>query len=178
MGEEKEEDDEPPKPKESKDPFLALEQGTWDMDEWKRTYSNSDTATVSLPYFWEKLDSKNYSIWKCEYVEDIRDQMPFQVCNLVSGMFQRLDRMRKHSFGSMILFGESNNTTISGIWFWRGQDLAFDLSEDLQIDSPSYEWTKLNPDDEKTKTLVKEYFDAQKTGHFDGKKMNQAKIFL
>jgi elongation factor 1-gamma len=42
-------------------------------------------------------------------------------------MFQRLDKMRKHAFGSMCLFGENNNSTISGVWFWRGQDLAFEV---------------------------------------------------
>jgi len=174
------EPEEEPKPKPSKDPFAHLPAGTLVMDEWKKMYQNNDTLTVALPWFWEKFNAnkEHYSIWKCEYKYADELKLMFMSANLVSGMFQRLDRMRKHSFGSMILFGESNNTTISGIWFWRGQDLAFDLSEDLQIDSPSYEWTKLNPDDEKTKTLVKEYFDAQKTGHFDGKKMNQAKIFL
>jgi len=40
-------------------------------------------------------------------------------------MFQRLDRMRKHSFGSMIVFGENNNNCIGGLWMWRGHDLAF-----------------------------------------------------
>ena len=43
-------------------------------------------------------------------------------------MFQRLDRMRKHSFGRVVLFGENNNSTISGVWFWRGHDLAFEVS--------------------------------------------------
>jgi len=42
-----------------------------------------------------------------------------------SGMFQRLDRMRKHSFGSMIVFGENNNNSVSGLWMWRGHELAF-----------------------------------------------------
>ena len=41
------------------------------------------------------------------------------------GMFQRLDRMRKNAFSSMILFGEDNNSTISGVWVWRGHELAF-----------------------------------------------------
>jgi len=40
-------------------------------------------------------------------------------------MFQRLDRMRKHSFGSMIVFGENNNNSVSGLWMWRGHELAF-----------------------------------------------------
>jgi elongation factor 1-gamma len=29
----------------------------------------------------------------------------------------------------MILFGTDNNSTIGGVWFWRGQDLAFKVCE-------------------------------------------------
>lgn len=49
-------------------------------------------------------------------------------CNLISGMFQRLDRLRKNAFSSVILFGEDNNSTISGVWVWRGQELVFPVS--------------------------------------------------
>jgi len=46
-------------------------------------------------------------------------------CNLISGMYQRLDSMRKGAFASACIFGEDNDNTISGIWIWRGQDLVF-----------------------------------------------------
>lgn len=46
---------------------------------------------------------------------------------LYEGMFQRLDTMRKGAFGSVILFGEDNNSTISGVWVWRGHELAFNV---------------------------------------------------
>lgn len=49
-------------------------------------------------------------------------------CNLISGMYQRLDSMRKGAFASACIFGEDNDNTISGIWIWRGQDLAFTVS--------------------------------------------------
>jgi len=173
--EEKEEDEEPPKPKESKDPFLAFEKGTWDMDEWKRTYSNTDTATEAIPYFWEKFDAKNYSVWQCEYTEDLSDQMGFQVCNLVSGMFQRLDRMRKHAFGSMIVFGESKpENAISGVWIWRSHELAFTLSPDLQVDYESYKWTKLDPSDPAVKKTINEYWLQE---GFGGKTIREGKVF-
>lgn len=42
-----------------------------------------------------------------------------------SGMFQRLDKMRKQAFASVCLFGSDNDSSISGIWVWRGQELAF-----------------------------------------------------
>ncbi|KAL1239858.1 Elongation factor 1-gamma [Trichinella spiralis] len=99
----------------------------------------------------------------------------FMSCNLITGMFQRLDKLRKNAFASVCLFGEDNNSTISGIWIWRGHELAFELSEDWQIDYESYSWSKLDPKDEKTKSLVNEYLKWE--GKFDGKKFNQGKIF-
>merc|ERR1711874_183680 len=50
--------------------------------------------------------------------------------------------------------GENNNSSISGIWVWKGQELAFDLCEDWAIDSGSYDWKKLDPKAEETKALV------------------------
>lgn len=52
----------------------------------------------------------------------------FMSCNLIGGMFQRLDKMRKAAFASACLFGSDDDSTISGIWVWRGQDLAFQVS--------------------------------------------------
>ena len=97
------------------------------MDDFKRFYSNN-SEDKSVPYFWEKFDPEHYSIWYGEYKFADELTMVFMSCNLISGMFQRLDRMRKNAFGSMILFGEDNKSTISGIWVWRGQELAFPVS--------------------------------------------------
>ena len=55
------------------------------MDEWKKTYSNKDTATVAVPYFWEKFDKENMSIWFSEYLYPDELEMIFMSCNLVSG---------------------------------------------------------------------------------------------
>lgn len=55
------------------------------MDEFKRVYSNEDTLTVAIPYFWDKFDKENYSIWYCEYQEDLSKFITFMSCNLVSG---------------------------------------------------------------------------------------------
>ncbi|ELR62157.1 Elongation factor 1-gamma [Bos mutus] len=48
------------------------------------------------------------------------------------GMFQRLDKLRKNAFASVILFGTNNSSSISGVWVFRGQELAFLLSPDWQ----------------------------------------------
>lgn len=159
----------------SKDPFDALPKGTFNFDDFKRSYSNEDEAK-SIPYFWEKFDPEHYSIWFGEY--KYRDELSkvFMSCNLITGMFQRLDKMRKQAFASVCLFGEDNNSSISGIWIWRGQNLAFEMSPDWQVDYESYEWKKLDPKDEKTKDMVKNYLSWTGTDK-DGRKFNQGKIF-
>jgi len=158
-----------------KDPFAEMPKTSFNMDEFKRVYSNEDTAEKALPYFWKNFDKENLSIWFCEYKYPEDLTQIFMTCNLVSGFFQRLDKLRKNAFGSMCVFGENNNNTITGIWFWRGQDLAFQLSPDWQVDYDSFSWKKLSPDDENTKKLVNQYFLWE--GEHNGKKFNQGKIF-
>lgn len=156
------------------DPFATMPKGSFVMDDWKRCYSNEDTEKVAIPYFWKNFDAENYSIWfgEYKYPEDLA--LTFMSCNLIGGMFQRLEKLKKNAFASVCLFGTNNNSTISGIWVWRGHELVFPLSSDWTIDYESYEWKKLDPTDEKTKKMVNEYFSWE--GDFDGKKFNQGKI--
>ncbi|XP_039584172.1 elongation factor 1-gamma 2-like [Passer montanus] len=50
-------------------------------------------------------------------------------CNLITGMFQRLDKLRKNAFASVVLFGKDHDSSISGVWVMRGQELAFTVSK-------------------------------------------------
>jgi elongation factor 1-gamma len=159
----------------SKDPFDSLPKGTFNFDDFKRVYSNEEEAK-SIPYFFEKFDAENYSIWYGEYKYPEELTKVFMSCNLITGMFQRLDKMRKQAFASSILFGDDNNSTISAIWVWRGQELAFPLSPDWQIDYESYDWKKLDASSEETKKLVTQYFSWTGTDK-GGRKFNQGKIF-
>uniref|UniRef100_A0A0R3RW80 eEF-1B gamma n=1 Tax=Elaeophora elaphi TaxID=1147741 RepID=A0A0R3RW80_9BILA len=167
----------------SVDPFAAMPKGSFVMDSFKRVYSNEDTATKAVPYFWENFDPENYSIWFAEYKYPEDLTLTFMSCNLISGMFQRLEKLKKNAFASVCLFGTDNKSTISGIWIWRGHELAFKLSPDWQVslycrfkvDYESYDWRKLDPADEKTRKVVNEYLMWE--GDFDGKTFNQGKIF-
>ncbi|KAB0396362.1 hypothetical protein E2I00_008273 [Balaenoptera physalus] len=59
----------------------------------------------------------------------------FMSFNLMTAVFQRLDKLGKNASVSVILFGTNNSGPISGVWVFRGQELAFPLSPDWQ--SPS-----------------------------------------
>lgn len=158
-----------------KDPFADMPKPSFNMDEFKRVYSNEDTASKAIPYFWKNFDNEHCSIWFCEYKYPEDLSQVFMTCNLISGFFQRLDKLRKHAFASMCVFGENNNNTIAGIWIWRGHELAFELSSDWKVDYESYSWKRLSIDDETTKNLINQYLLWEV--EFNGKKFNQGKIF-
>ncbi|XP_030880669.1 elongation factor 1-gamma [Leptonychotes weddellii] len=161
----------------AKDPFAHLPKSTFVLDEFKRKYSNEDTLSVALPYFWEHFDKDGWSLWYAEYRFPEELTQTFMSCNLITGMFQRLDKLRKNAFASVILFGTNNSSSISGVWVFRGQELAFPLSPDWQVDYESYTWRKLDPGSEETQTLVREYFSWEGAFQHVGKTFNQGKIF-
>merc|ERR1711963_125807 len=144
-----EEDDDMPKEPKAKDPLAALPKGTFDLEEWKRFYSNNDEDD-SIKWFWEHFDAEHYSIWRSDYKFNNELTMVFMSCNLVGGMFQRLEKMKKNAFASAILFGENNNSSISGIWVWK----------------------KLDPKAEETKALVARYWKWE-GNDLEGRKFSQ-----
>merc|ERR1712212_56869 len=164
----------PPAPK-PKDPLDPLPAGNFDLDDFKRFYSNNDEEK-SVPYFWEKFDAEHWSIWQCEYKYPEDLNMTFMSCNLIGGMFQRVDKLRKNAFSSVAVFGENKKNNISGIWVWKGQELAFPLCDDWQVDYESYDWKKLDAKAEETKKLVDQYFKGYGEDS-KGRKFFQCKIF-
>lgn len=57
------------------------------MDDFKRCYSNEDESK-SIPYFWEKFDPENYSIWYAEYKYPEELAKVFMSCNLITGQWR------------------------------------------------------------------------------------------
>jgi len=57
---------------------------TFVIDDFKRFYSNNE-VDKSIPYFWEKFDPENYSIWFGEYKYNEELTKVFMSCNLITG---------------------------------------------------------------------------------------------
>lgn len=170
------------KPKEEKpaDPWGDCPKFTMDMDSWKRFYSNNDESK-SLEHFWSIVTpeiKENYSLWYCDYMYADELKMDFMAANLVGGMFQRIEKLRKHAFASMVV-GENDGgaLNITGLWFWRGQTLAFPRSRDWTIDYEVYTWKKLDWDAAETKALVSAYWQWDEKAKFGGMGFNQGKIY-
>ncbi|XP_072345984.1 elongation factor 1-gamma-like [Scyliorhinus torazame] len=161
----------------AKDPFAHLLKSTFVLDEFKWKYSNEDICSVALPYLWDHFDKDGWSVWYMDYKYPQELCLDFMSSNLITGLFQRLDGLRKHSFASVILFGTDGDSSISGIWILRGQQLASELNEDWQVTCEPYSWKKLDVDTDECKALINEYFMMEGAFQHVGKPFNQGKIF-
>lgn len=65
------------------------------------------------------FDPENYSIWSCEYKHPTELSFVHMSGAIIEETFKCLKTIRDYAFGSVCLFGENNDSTISGIWIWR-----------------------------------------------------------
>jgi len=170
---EEEEEDYEQEDKGKKNPLDLLPKSSFVMDEWKRMYSNNDTRTVAAPWFWEHLDKEGYSLWWCEYKYNDELTKVFMTSNLIGGFFQRLEKLHKYAFGSMIIFGDEPQLSVAGVWLFRG----LEIPEDMKAcdDTEHYTWKRVDTNSEAEKKLVEDYFAWE--GALGGKKFTAGKVF-
>ncbi|KAI4263995.1 MAG: hypothetical protein L6R42_000878 [Xanthoria sp. 1 TBL-2021] len=173
---EEEEEEAKPAPK-PKHPLEALPKPNLAIDDWKRKYSNEETREVALPWFWENFNPEEYSLWKVDYKYNEELSHEFMSANLITGFFTRLEASRKYLFGCASVYGVKDDSVIKGAFMVRGQDAhpAFDVAPDID----SYEFTKLNPSNEKDKEFIEEMWSMDKPVDVNGKSYEWAdgKVF-
>ena len=173
QGHEAEEEEEQPKPK-VKNAMDLLPPSPLNLEEWKRFYSNcKETKPVATNWFWERFDPEGFSIWRADYRYNEELKKIFMTCNLVTGLFARMDAMRKYCFGTMLIFGEDDKNEISGFFVIRGTEMPELMKEVPDYDC--YTWTKMDIQDAKQVELFNDYLAWE--GDFGGKTVNQGKTF-
>ncbi|KAG9310964.1 hypothetical protein JVU11DRAFT_8841 [Chiua virens] len=152
--EEVDDDDEklvPEEPK-AKNPLELLPKSTFNLEDWKRAYSNKDTRGPdgALEWFYANFDKEGFSVWRADFKYNDELTLIFMSSNQIGGFFNRLEASRKYLFGSMGVLGEPNASVISGVLILRGQEVK--AAVDCAPDWESYDYKKLdlgNEDDKK-----------------------------
>ncbi|KIX93645.1 uncharacterized protein Z520_10551 [Fonsecaea multimorphosa CBS 102226] len=166
--EEEPEEEEEAKPEvKAKHPLEALPKPTLILDDWKRKYSNEDTRSVALPWFWEHYKPDEYSLWKIDYKYNDELTLTFMSSNLIGGFFNRLEASRKYLFGAASVYGQANDSVIQGAFMVRGDEAlpAFDVAPDWE----SYEFTKLDPSKPEDKEFLENQWAWDKPIEVNGK---------
>ncbi|KAG6889327.1 hypothetical protein C0992_005653 [Termitomyces sp. T32_za158] len=167
-----EEPDVPPEPK-VKNPFDDLPKSTFNLEDWKRQYSNNDTrgAGGSLEWFYKNFDAAGFSIWRVDFKYNEELTQTFMSSNQIGGFFNRLEASRKYLFGSVGVLGTANNSIITGVLVLRG--LHAQPVVEVAPDWESYSYKKLDLSNEGDK----EFFEAALAWdlQIDGKKWADGK---
>ena len=176
----KDDDDEEPeedfsdKKPEGKNPLdLLPPSATFNMDAWKRCYSNNETRPVATDFFWQNFDPAGYSIYKVSYKYNSELSLIFMSSNLIGGFFNRLESARKYAFGSLVVLGEDKNSVIQGFFVFRGVGIPFEVSD--CPDFESYEFEKVDHTDKASRDAFDACIAWDKT--IDGKPFADGKIF-
>ncbi|KAL9932542.1 hypothetical protein V8E36_008659 [Tilletia maclaganii] len=171
---EDDDDDEPlvPAEKKEKNPLDDLPKSPFILDEWKRVYSNKDTRTEALPWFWQNFDAEGWSLWKFDFKYNEELTQIFMSANQIGGFFNRLEGSRKYVFGTAGVFGEANNSVISGVALCRGKDWKPVLGVAPDIDS--YNVSALDPTSDADKKLWDDFLAWEVS--VDGKAWADGKV--
>ncbi|KAL0570158.1 hypothetical protein V5O48_011802, partial [Marasmius crinis-equi] len=125
--EQDDDDDEPSVPAEPKvkNPLDDLPKSSFNLEDWKRAYSNKDTrgADGALEWFYQNFDKEGFSIWRVDFKYNNELTQTFMSSNQIGGFFNRLEASRKYLFGSVGVLGKTNDSVISGVLIGRGKDI-------------------------------------------------------
>ena len=152
---EDEEEDQPVRQEKPKNPLDLLPPTKFNLEDWKRFYSNNDTRPTAIDYFWTNYDPQGFSIWRGDYKYNHELARIFMTCNLVTGLFQRMDQVRKYAFASVLIFGEDNANEISGYFIFRGQEIPPEMKD--VPDFESYDFRRVNIEDKEERALFEDY---------------------
>jgi elongation factor 1-gamma len=149
----------------------------FNLEAWKRFYSNNPARPTAIDYFWANYEPENYSAWRVAYKYPEELRQVFMTCNLIGGLFHSMEvhDLRKVAFGVLGIFGENNNNEIQGAFIFRGQELPGNMSDVTGFES--YSWEKMDLSKPEDKEIFEDFLADE--GNFKGisRPFNQAKDF-
>ena len=95
------------------------------------------------------------------------------VCNLIGGMYQRMEALHKYAFGSMLIFGQENAWQVRGVFVFRGTEIPEEMKD--VADFESYDFIKLDDKDPKVREMFNDYIAWD--GELEGLEFAEGKVF-
>ncbi|KAF9028709.1 elongation factor 1-gamma [Hymenopellis radicata] len=174
---EEDDGDEPLVPEEpkKKNPLDDLPKSTFNLEDWKRAYSNMETRGDggALEWFYKNYDPAGFSIHRVAFKYPAELTQTFMSSNQITGFFNRLEASRKYLFASVGVLGQTNDSVIEGAMVCRG-----DKIEPVVEVAPDWESYAFSPLD-LSKPEDKEFFEGAMAWDLEvaGKKWVDGKNF-
>ena len=107
--------------------------------------------------FWQKLDKAGWSVWFIHYEKYEGEGVNMvQFENLLDGFVQRMEAIRRFSFGTMGIYGQVPSLELKGCLLMRGQEVLQGL-----VDHPQFEYCKKRKADfenDNDRKLIEDYW--------------------
>ena len=104
----------------------------------------------------------------------MRILLSFVTLNRVGGFLQRMDLARKYAFGKMLIIGSEPPFKVQGLWLFRRTEIRQFIIDEC-YDMESYEWKKVDINDEAQKERVSKMIEDCEP--FEGEALLDAKCF-
>ncbi|KAI0000808.1 elongation factor 1-gamma [Russula compacta] len=139
-------------PKE-KNPLDLLPKSTFNLEDWKRAYSNKDTrgAGGALEWLYQNFDKEGFSLWRVDFKYNEELTQTYMSSNQIGGFFNRLEASRKYLFGSVGVLGTANNSIITGALIARGPEVKPVV--EVAPDWESYTYERIDLDNAEQKAF-------------------------
>lgn len=175
----KEEVKQVPAPPKSVNPLDELPPSRLVVFDWKTQFVNSPDKRAELEKFWTDLyDPEGWSVYLLHYEKaEGEGEKVFMTSNLVDGFMQRLDFMRKYSFGSMGVYGDEPSLEVKGVFLWRGVGIPQIMNE-----HPSFEYYRtqqLDPSLPEHRQIIADYWTkAEESDQVEGLAVRYFKLWV
>jgi elongation factor 1-gamma len=135
----------------AKNPLDSLPKSTFNLEDWKRAYSNMDTRGPggSIEWLYKNFDPEGFSAWRVDFKYNEELTQTFMSSNQIGGFFNRLEASRKYLFGSVGVLGKANDSVISGALIARGPEIQPVVEVAPDWESYKYERIDMNNEEQK-----------------------------
>lgn len=102
--------------KKKKNPLDLLPPTNFNLYDYKTLYINSKNKREALDELWKLFDPQGFSIWYVRYnKDDDEGKKLYMTNNLLRGVLNRLDSLRKYCLGVHGVYGEEPDLEIRGL---------------------------------------------------------------
>ena len=148
-----------PAPEKKANPDDVLPPSSFVMDDWKYLYANAPNKKETIPEFFNRIDKEGWSVWFMDYEKAQGEgKVLYMFENSRDGFLQRIESMRRWSFGVLGIYGDEPNLEIMACLLWRGQEVFPDLQDNPHFEFWKFRKADLDNDDDKK--LIEEFWTS------------------
>jgi len=146
---------------------IDLSEGSINLEDWKRTFSNAKTPEdydAAFKIFWEQFNPNEYTLWKMVYDKyEGEGVVEYLTVNLMNGFVQASGApvARKTSFGVIVGCGVPGDYNYSAVYLMRGTEMLQWMVEHRSFEYHNF--AKIDSSKVEMRQMIEEFWTSEVT---------------